>query len=487
MEHLSAEELDAILEHAFDRYYSDSGLFGNPSRCLTKLAEVAAAGVDDIACLIDFGIEEDDVLAGLTHLRDVLDRSRATHTTSASFAETARTSGATHVQFTPSMAKLLLADPDDRAALSQFEHVLVGGEALSAATATELRTAVAGRLTNMYGPTETTIWSTSEELESASKVREGVTIGTPIANTFVYVIDSDGDLVPDMQPGELVIGGASVTSGYFGLPDLTATRFVRDRFTPGGDILYRTGDRCRFLEDGRLQFLGRIDDQVKIRGHRIEPGEVASVLSGLPGVSDSVVVAYEDGSGETALAAYVVVARPGELGETDILRSLAGSLPEYMIPTRIVEIDSLPMTPNGKLDRARLPSPAKRTVVDRSQLAVAPEKGVEEEIAAVWAELLEVDRVGATQNFFDIGGHSLLAVQAIARLSSVVDHKVSLVDFFRYPTVRSLAEHLATAAESAEQVGGRSSKKDGPKEGAAVAAGSTRAARRRAATQRRSQ
>ncbi len=487
MEHLSANDLDAILDHAFERYYSGSGLFGTPENCLSRVAEVCDAGIDDIACLIDFGIESSTVLTCLPHLKALLDDARRlshqeTDEGSLSFADLARRTSATHVQFTPSMARLLLANSRDRAALSGFDHILVGGEALTASTSRELRAVASGRLTNMYGPTETTVWSTADEIYSSQDEEREVTIGTPLANTVAYIVDRSGALVPDQQPGELLIGGASVTAGYFEKPALTAARFIVDTLTPGGGYLYRTGDRCRFLPDGRIEFLGRIDSQVKIRGHRIELAEIESAIGRMGGVAAASTTTFTDAAGDTSIAAYYVAEAGRQIDPADVTRHAAELLPEYMVPSRVVHLEALPLTPNGKTDRSRLPVPSAIARKAGPERTDAPVGGLEQTVAEVWAELLEIDEVGVTQNFFDIGGHSLLAVQAIARLSSRIGTEISLVDFFRYPTVRTLAAKLERGSDDTEQLAGETRSKNLD----AVADGSSRAAARRAAAQRRS-
>jgi natural product biosynthesis luciferase-like monooxygenase protein len=313
---LSPEELEAVLAHAFERYYETSGLFGTPERGEAMVRRLAAIGVSEIASLIDFGVEADVVLRHLEYLdalRERLspgDRVGRPHPGS-SIPELIVRFGVTHLQCTPSLAAMLAESAEGRDALGTLEVLLVGGEALPAPLARELRRLVGGRVLNMYGPTETTIWSTTYEVEA---VRDPVPIGRPIVNTECYVLDDALEPVPVGVPGELYIGGLGVARGYRHRPELTAERFVPHPLRPaGGERVYRTGDRVRWRADGVLEFLGRTDHQVKIRGHRVEPAEIERVLAEHPAVREVVVTAHRarDGAGETVLVAYVVRRRRG--------------------------------------------------------------------------------------------------------------------------------------------------------------------------------
>jgi natural product biosynthesis luciferase-like monooxygenase protein len=321
---LSAEEMDAILAHAFQRYFTQAGLFGTPESCLATVDRLRAIGVDEIACLVDFGVDVDTVLSSLTHLDRLrrLNRDRAADGTSAAsprrgqyqgtdygIAAQIRRHGVTHMQCTPSLLSMIAVDEGSLDALADLRMLLVGGEALPASLAERVRPRLRGVLRNMYGPTETTIWSTSAVVGDASEP-EGVTLGRPIANTRVYVVDRALRPCPIGVPGEVVIGGAGVVRGYLGRSELTAERFVRDPFGDGGGRLYRTGDFARWSDTGELEYLGRGDNQVKVRGHRVELGEIEAVLGAHPAVREAVVAARKDSSGDTRLVGYVVL-RPG--------------------------------------------------------------------------------------------------------------------------------------------------------------------------------
>jgi natural product biosynthesis luciferase-like monooxygenase protein len=309
---LTPEEEEAVMAHAFERYVKTHGLFGTPDSCMEMVDSLREIGVDEIACLIDFGVATDTVLANLVHLNQLRENSRG-GTDGAEYTPVAaqiRRHAVTHLQCTPSLARLLLEDPDARDALASLQKWMLGGEELPGALAEQVSALlVRGQLLNMYGPTETTVWSTT-----ATIAGEGpVTIGRPFANTRIHVLDARGQPAPIGVAGELHIGGAGVVRGYLDRLELTRERFVPDRFDappfPGEPArLYRTGDAARFRADGNIDFLGRLDHQVKLRGYRIELGEIESVLARHPSVAHAVVVVREDVPGDPRLTAYVVPA-----------------------------------------------------------------------------------------------------------------------------------------------------------------------------------
>ncbi|GAA2327192.1 amino acid adenylation domain-containing protein [Streptomyces cuspidosporus] len=311
---------------------------------------------------------------------------------------------------------------------------LCGGEALPSDLADEIL-ARAGELWNLYGPTETTIWSTACRVERGDRV----TIGRPLANTRCYVLDRFGEPVPPGKPGELYIAGDGVADGYLGRPELTAERFVKDPFGPGGTRMYRTGDLVRQLADGRLEYLNRVDSQVKLHGYRIELGEIEHHLRARQGIREAVAVVREDSPGDRRLVAYVV-ADPGTAPDTAALRdALRGVLPGYMVPAAVVVLDEVPLTHNGKVDRKALPVPVQAGPERPAALTTDTERAV----AAVWRRVLGVPLVGPRDNFFDLGGNSLLMMHVVKELRDTLDPSVTRVDVFRYPTVGEMARHLA--------------------------------------------
>ena len=355
-------------------------------------------------------------------------------------------SGATVMQATPATWRLLLESGwKGNAGLK----VLCGGEALSRDLADELLRRTAA-VWNMYGPTETTVWSSAWLVEPGEGV---ISIGRPIANTQMWVVDARLQPMPVGVPGELCIGGAGVARGYWERPDLTAEKFVPDPLSgEPGSRLYRTGDLARWLPDGRLECLGRIDHQVKVRGFRIEPGEIEANIARHPAVREVVVVAREDTPGDKRLVAYLVADQP-PADLVDQLRALIrGACPEYMVPAHFVRLDVLPRTANGKLDRKALPAPDSEAGVAPRAAAVAPRTPTEEMVMGVFQGVLERTDFGVGETFFDLGGHSLMAARLMSQLRAASGVDLPLRILFEHPSVAALAGALEALAWSA---GGR--------------------------------
>lgn len=343
--------------------------------------------------------------------------------------------GVTLMQATPATWRLLFASnwrsmPALRA--------LCGGEALPRDLAAQLLNSVAS-LKNVYGPTETTIWSSLHQVAPSDPL---IPIGKPIGNTQFYVLDAFFHPTPVGVPGELYIGGAGLARGYFKRPDLTAEKFTPHPLssTPG-ERLYKTGDLVRYLPDGNIEFLGRSDYQVKIRGFRIELGEIEAALSECPAIRQAIVVVQGEDLDTRRIAAYIVP-RDNSVSIETLQGVLKEKLPDYMIPSVFVFLDALPLTPNGKIDRRALPAPS----AERPQLQaqyVAPRTPVEDLLVGIWSELLELDRIGIHDNFFHAGGHSLLGTQLISRMSQAFGMHFPLRALFDKPTVAGLAELIA--------------------------------------------
>ena len=301
---------------------------------------------------------------------------------------------------------------------------------------------------NLYGPTEAAIDVTAWPCR-AGAYGEVVPIGRPIANTRIYILDAQGEPVPVGVTGEIHIGGDGVARGYLNRPELTAERFVRDRFVSDASArMYRTGDLGRWLADGTIEFLGRNDFQVKIRGFRIELGEIEARLAGCAGVREAVVLAREDQPGDKRLVAYVIAqgATSGMWG-CAARASCRANLPDYMVPSAFVLLDAFPLTPNGKLDRKALPAPDGDAFVTRAY--EAPQGEVEQVLAGGFRQtLLNVERVGRNDHFFELGGHSLLAVQLVSHVRDVLGVEVALRELFARPTLQSFAEVVPHAALS---------------------------------------
>jgi acyl-coenzyme A synthetase/AMP-(fatty) acid ligase/acyl carrier protein len=349
------------------------------------------------------------------------------------------------MQCTPSLAEALTAMPDALSAMRELHMLVLGGEALPVALAEKLRRELPAQLFNLYGPTETTVWSATDRV---GDIGTTVPIGRPIANTQIYILDPSLQPVPVGVAGELFIGGEGVARGYFNRPELTAEKFIGNPFSSDpGTRLYRTGDLARYLPNGRIECLGRLDNQIKLRGHRIELGEIEAALGQNEAVRECVAVVREDSPGDRRLVAYLVPGSAAEGTGNELRRFLKDKLPDYMIPAAFVSLETFPHTPNGKVDRKQLP----RLTEIRSDLHTAfaaPATEIEKTIASVWQELLHVERVGCDDNFFDLGGHSLLVVQAQARLHEMLGVDLPVVRLFQYPTVSALAQSLSSRQKS---------------------------------------
>ncbi len=343
--------------------------------------------------------------------------------------------GATVMQATPATWRLLLAAGWSG---TRDLKILCGGEALSRDLADELLPRCSA-LWNLYGPTETTIWSTIRRIGSKNGP---VPIGRPIANTQVYLLDRSMQPIPVGVAGELYIGGDGVARGYLGRPELSAQKFLSDPFrAESGARLYRTGDIARYLPDGHLEYLGRLDDQVKVRGFRIEPGEIESVLAQHPTVRESVVVPREDTPGDQQLVAYVVPWPECTPVVAELREFLKQKLPGYMVPSHFVTLERLPLSPNGKVDRRALLAPA-RAEEDRAGESGAPRNPIERQLARIWEQVLGVQPIGVRQSFFDLGGHSLLGVRLFAQIEKVFGCRLPLATLFTAPTIAELAVRL---------------------------------------------
>ncbi|MCW2248523.1 natural product biosynthesis luciferase-like monooxygenase protein/amino acid adenylation domain-containing protein [Azospirillum fermentarium] len=355
------------------------------------------------------------------------------------------------VKVTPAHLELLNTMFDGAPPAGLARHLVLGGEALTATAINPWLADGTVRAVNEYGPTETVVGCCVQG--ATAPVAAGVMpIGRPIAGTRLHVLDRHLQPVPPGMAGELYIGGAGLARGYLGRGDLTAGAFVPDPFTRQGERLYRTGDRARYLPDGTLTYLGRMDRQIKLHGFRIELGEIEGVLGGLPEVGEAVVLLREDQPGHPYLAAYVRPAQPAEDDSAlaDALRrALKDRLPAHMVPAALVVVAQMPLTGNGKIDRARLPVP-EQTRGGTADTYLPARTDVEQELAGIWQEVLGIERVGVHDNFFDLGGDSFLLLQVCSRLDHLMDRDAVVIAFFKHPTVASLAQYLSDAQGQGE-------------------------------------
>jgi natural product biosynthesis luciferase-like monooxygenase protein len=446
MAHLSDAERDAVLDFSFERYFETSGLFGTVEDCLATADRLKGIDIDEIACLIDYGVNPELVLAQLPLLNQVRDQAQRiltegeSETQNLSVASLIARHQVTHLQCTPSMANLLISEASSREAMGSLRAMMVGGEAFSESLALQLKEVIGGKIHNMYGPTETTIWSATHTLDNVDGV---VPIGRAIANTDLYILDANQQPVPVGVGGELYIGGAGVTRGYLNRPELTTERFVPYPFSDDPQArLYRTGDLVRYRTDGNIEFLGRIDFQVKVRGYRIELGEIETLLSRHEAVQEAVVVAREDSPGSKRLVGYLIT-KPGATPVTAELRDfLLAHLPEYMVPSNFVVMDAFPLTPNRKVDRKALPAPTQATLDIQPGSGTAAQTATEERLIALWRNVLQVSDIGPDDNFFDAGGNSLIAVALISEVRAAFNVDLPLISLFQAPTVSRMAQRV---------------------------------------------
>jgi amino acid adenylation domain-containing protein len=352
--------------------------------------------------------------------------------------------GITMMQATPSTWQMML----DSGWQKRYPlKVLSGGEALPKELATQLLP-LADELWNMYGPTETTIWSTIKQILPGTEI---ISIGVPIDNTQVYIIDGFGKQVPANTPGEIYIGGDGVAEGYLNRPELTSDKFVPDTFSENpGAKLYRTGDLGKILDNGEIQCLGRLDQQVKIRGHRIELGEIENVLSAQNGIKQSVVIAQEDERLNKYLVAYAIPGNfdhepDGKISKQFIQewrQQLGESLPYYMVPDEFISLENFPLTPNGKIDRKAFPKP-NRNKVSEDITKHLPTNSNEQLVADIWSQILGIENIDITDDFFDLGGHSLLAVRTMVAIEKKTGKRLPLATLFNNSTIQTLAKQLS--------------------------------------------
>ncbi|HYE53805.1 MAG TPA: amino acid adenylation domain-containing protein [Chitinophagaceae bacterium] len=342
--------------------------------------------------------------------------------------------GVNMLQLTPSHLKLLLSNHESGRILQQVRAIMIGGEALPLPLLTELQAQYTGRIYNMYGPTETTVWSAIADLTGAAVV----TIGKPIANTTISVINKHKNLLPPGIAGELCIGGAGVAKGYRNRADLTNEKFIADPASPG-ERLYRTGDQARWLPDGTLEFLGRIDNQVKIRGFRIEPGEIEAKLRSFRAIHEAV-VAVKEKDGDKFLVAYYTSAE--DIPSTVLREHLAAGLPAYMLPAYYLRLSQWPLTPNGKLNRKALPDPG----IAPANEYTPPSNETESQLVEIWSDILKVDKqlLSVKRSFFDMGGHSLKATVLVNKMNRQFNVDIPLQEIFNKQTIESLADYLTT-------------------------------------------
>ncbi|MCF6437888.1 LLM class flavin-dependent oxidoreductase [Pseudoalteromonas luteoviolacea] len=421
---------DALLDMAFERYASTAALFGTVESCAPMVQKLIQAGVDEFGCLIDFGVETPDALEGLKQLTKL--KAKFEQQAESSLAELLEDRQVSHVQCTPSMATLLLADPKIKSKLSTLEQIFVGGEVLTQELAAQLHSLSDAQLFNMYGPTETTVWVTHGEV----KEETNITIGKVLTHAKSYIVDAQRKLVPWGAKGELMIAGPCVSDGYEGNLALQQSRFIDDPYSTSGKA-YLTGDLVKLDQNGELCFLGRLDDQIKLRGFRIELAEIDSQIESVRHVEQCATALVGEKADEHRLVAFYTSTAESQDLEEEIKRCLQSKLPDYMLPTAYVRVDAIPMTTSGKKDRKAL---TLNFSISFTQQLVLPESDTEQAIATIWCELLKVEQVGVTTSFFEQGGHSLLLAKLQTCLNEKYDLSLPIRVVFERNTIRQQAE-----------------------------------------------
>ncbi len=360
----------------------------------------------------------------------------------AAAAAAIRKQGINILQLTPSRLELFISQPEAGRSLGQLTYLLVGGEVFPRSLLEKVSTLIQGKIYNLYGPTETTIWSCIKDVSGD----ESLNIGKPLANTRIYILDKAGHLQPIGLIGELCISGHGVARGYFKDEALSRDKFFENPFIStddpdgsGHERLYRTGDLARWLPEGNIEFLGRSDHQVKIRGFRIEPGEIEYRLLTHEAIKEAVVLAKDEGNGSRSLWAYIVSDK--ELEIPQLREYLGRDLPDYMIPAYFMKIEKIPLTPNGKIDRKALLH-ARGSLLKADSTYVAPGTELEKTIADIWKKTLQLDKVGMADNFFDLGGSSLKVIKIVSDLKETLKREIPVVTMFRYPTIASISRYL---------------------------------------------
>jgi natural product biosynthesis luciferase-like monooxygenase protein/amino acid adenylation domain-containing protein len=433
MTSISESDLNDLLDLAFERYWQTAALLGTKDSCRKILREIHSIGVTEIACLVDFGIEDKKVFKSLEHLSELKSEYKKDKKQNIQSKQ-----AITSMQITPSYLEALLEDESSKLFLKSLKKLIVGGESFSSELLHKLKSQTHSEIYNMYGPTETTVWSTFQK----DKDMLPLNIGKPILNTQIYILDNNEKLCPVGVEGELCIGGKGLARGYYKDKKLTEEKFIEVNFS-GQEIkkIYKTGDLARWLPDGNLQHLGRLDNQVKINGFRIELTEIESVLLEFSQVENAVVVAKENDNGNKSIIAFII---GNEMIDEQKLRDVAiRKLPNYMIPDYFIQIEKFPLTPNGKIDRKNLIS---FSVGNRKgEGYVAPNNKTQNALIEIWSDLLAIDKIGVKDNFFDLGGNSLLMIKMLNAVNKEFSASLTLLQGYNLPNIMAINEFINSA------------------------------------------
>ncbi|MCM3291599.1 LLM class flavin-dependent oxidoreductase [Paenibacillus sp. MER 180] len=445
MEHVaysnpSGEEMEQMRwNRAADVYFEQNGLLGDVAHCTNIVRELKAIGVNEICCLIDFGIEKEQIIEHLEHL-NLLRQKCIVQKEPYSLEELIHKHDVTIMQCTPSLMEIVLSGMNRSVSRSSLKTVLLGGERLSV----HLKDRIYERFStinvyNMYGPTETTVWSSVQAIDSKDST---ILVGKPVANTQFYIVDSNLNLLPIGVVGELCIGGMGVATGYLNNIELTNSKFINLKMNNEGYTkVYRTGDLARFHACGSIELLGRSDNQVKIRGHRIESGEIENVLLRYEAIEKAVVTIIYDEQEQPILSAFIVLQQgDARKDKKEIIEFLSERLPGAFVPTHLVYVDKLPLLSSGKIDMAALKKWDFAEEMDC--LNNRPRTATESKLEQIWCEILNRKQLDIYDNFFIIGGHSLLAIRLVNRINEVFKVGVSMRTIFEAPTIEKQAAYI---------------------------------------------
>lgn len=424
--------MEDLIDSAFERYWQSAALLGTPETCETLIERLTDIGVTEIACLVDFGIEHDRVMMGLEVLNDFRAKFRFDS------LNEKKGEAVSIFQTTPSLLKLIVDDTTSLNFLRNLKTIIIGGERLPGALLETLSKLTSATLYNVYGPTETTIWSTVGRIYPGHRIN----VGRPIANTAIHILDTRNRPVAIGMFGEVYIGGKGVSSGYINNETLTKERFIDHH----GDTLYRTGDIGRWLPDGTIELQGRTDNQIKLNGRRIELGEIEAVLMDHAKVKEAVVILRET-AGNQQLAAYIVIRTAVETAELRL--HVERKLADYMVPAIFQYLDAIPLTPNGKVDRKQLAGLMPTSLQDVTPF-VKPKTAQQRLLASTWQEVLRKESISIRDNFFMLGGDSIKAIQIASKMQRAGYH-VKVKYIFQYPTIEELADYVKAVTSLADQ------------------------------------
>ncbi|TRX33012.1 amino acid adenylation domain-containing protein [Flavobacterium sp. ZT3R18] len=427
---ISENDLNDLLELAFERYWQTSALLGTQDSCKKILSNIHSIGVTEIACLIDFGISDKEVLKGLEHLTELKNKYKKEEKNYHSDNHPISS-----MQITPSYLEALLEDDNSGLFIKSLKNIIVGGEKFSNELLNKLITRTKSNVYNMYGPTETTIWSTFQKAQENLVLN----IGKPIQNTQVYILDNNEKICPIGVKGELCIGGDGLARGYYKQEKLTQDKFIDFQYSSTlTKKVYKTGDVARWLPNGTLEHLGRLDNQVKINGFRIELGEIENKLLKHEYVNQVVVTAAQKEGGNNILVAYFI--SNNKIKSAELKEYIELKLPHYMVPNHFIQLEEFPLTPNGKIDRIKLPGISDEDTI-RKEYA-APRNETENKLIAIWQDVLGIEKIGVKDNFFDLGGNSLLMIKMLNSLNKELQMNITLLQGYNFANIFSISEFI---------------------------------------------